>query len=154
MNTLNGHDLKGLYGLVISNGTVQFLALPARKASVNHDWPEETGLDIDLANPNFSAREFTLSCAVIADSRDDFMSKYNGLFTELSGLDTHALYLEELGQTYQIYYKSQANLTKLSKINNTTKVGVKFDLVFGERDPADNMEPVYLVDENANFIIC
>lgn len=153
MNTLNGHDLKGLYGLVISNGTVQFLQYPARKTSVSHDWPEETGIDIDLDNPQFSAREFTLTCALIADNPVDFMNQYNGLFTELSGLDTHAIYLEEIGQTYYVYYKSQANLTKLTKINNTTKVGVKFDLIFGETDPANNMVAVFLVDDNANFII-
>jgi hypothetical protein len=152
-NTLDGFDLKATYGLVISNGTVQFLQFPTRKASVSHDWPEENGVDIDLDTPFFEAREFTLTCALIADNRDDFMNQYNGLFTQLSGLDTHALYMEETGQTYQVYYKSQANLTKLSKINNTTKVGVKFDLVFGETNPYDNFEPVYLIDENDNFIV-
>jgi|SRR6185437_7981526 len=153
MNSLNGHDLKETYGLVISNGTSQFLQFPARKDSVNHDWPEEQGLDIDLGNPKFKAREFTLTCAIIADNQDDFKSRYNGLFTELSGLDTHALYLGELDETYQVYYKNQVNLTKLSKINNTVKVGVKFDLVFGETNPDDNMSAVFLVDDNGAYIV-
>lgn len=149
----NAHDMKETYGIVISNGTNTFLALPQRKASVSHDWPEEQGIEIDLDQPTFEPREFTLNCALIATSRDDFFAKYDGFFTEISTMGIHELYINDLDKTFLVYYKSQQNCTKLSKIINTTKVGIKFDLVLGETNPADNIPAVYLVDDEDNFLI-
>lgn len=149
---LGGSDIKELYGLLISGGIPSLLALPERKDSLNHDWPEEPGLDIDLSNPQFKARQFTFNCAIIADDRDDFFSKYNGLFTALSVEGVIPLYINDHDRTYNVYYISQQNCTKLSKIINTTKVGIKFDLVFGETNPADNIPAVYLVDDQDRFL--
>lgn len=151
-NTLNGKSLKGLFGTLISGGSGSLLIYPKRKDSLSTDWPEEEGIDIDLSDPTFEAREFTLNMTLLADSLADFKSKYNGLFTELSGQDTHELYIGDHDTTYIVYYKSQANFKKLVNSFNNGKVGVTFDLVFGETNPDDNIPAVYLVDDQDRYL--
>ena len=151
--SLDGLDFKATYGVVISKGSSSLLAFPGRKQSLSHDWQDEEGIDIDLSNPVFEPRDFTLTCAQIAASRDDFFTKNNALFTALSAPGTRQLYIADMDRTFIVYYKSQANCTKLSKIINTSKVGIKFDLVFSETNPADNIPAVYLVDDQDRFLI-
>ncbi|MGZ3753577.1 MAG: hypothetical protein ACXVAY_01380 [Mucilaginibacter sp.] len=151
-NTINGTDLKATFGWVLTKAPVDLLKFPDRKDSVKNDWMEENGVQIDLALPRFKARQFTLNCAIIANDRADFKSKYNGLFTLLSEMDTFALYLDTLDETFHVYYVSQSNLAIPSKIKNGEVVAT-FDLVFGETDPGDNFEPIYLIDDDGDFII-
>jgi len=151
-NTLNGKILKDLFGAVISGGSGSLLAYPKRKESLSTDWPEEEGIDIDLSAPTFEAREFTLNMALLAESLADFKSKYNGLFTELRGQDTHELYIADHDTTYILYYKSQSNFKKLVNSFNNGKVGVTFDLVFGETNPDDNISAVYLVEDQDRYL--
>jgi hypothetical protein len=153
-NSINGKDLKAIFGTVIlKNGSDTFLAFPKRKDSLNHDYPEESGIDIDLSAPEFAAREFTLKVALLATDRPDYWSKYNGLFTELSQAGTHTLHLEDLGKDFLIYYKAQTNVTKLVRLNNGANVGSTFDLVFGEADPRSNIEAVYLGTDTHTYLI-
>lgn len=150
--TFDGYDLKESFGIVFTNGSDTFLALPKRKDSVNHNWPEEQGIDIDLSNPTYESRDFVLNCALIASSRADFFTKYDAFWTQLSSLGTHELYHADLDKTFLVFYKSQANVTKLSKIINTTKVGIKFDLTLSETNPDDNIPAVYLVDDLDRYL--
>lgn len=150
---LNGKDLFGVFGTTVQSGSGSFLSFPERKGSLQHNWSDQDGLDIDLTSPKFEARDFRLQCTLISDARDDFWNKYNGLFTELSTMGTHQLYVEDLDKTYTLFYKSQTNLKKLTRLNSTSQIGVSFDLIFGETDPMDNIEAVYLVDDQDRYLI-
>lgn len=129
-----------------------FLALPALKASVEKDWPEEMGIDKDLGDPKYEAREFTLSCGMKGSNRADFVMKINGLFTMMRIEGSHALYLEWLDATFAVYYKNMANFKVVSKLT-AGEVYATFDLILGEMNPDDNIDPVYLVDDAGAFII-
>lgn len=150
---LNGKDLFGVFGVTVQSGSGTFLSFPERKGSLQHNWSDQDGLDIDLSAPRFEARDFRLQCTLITNSRSDFWTKYNGLFTELSAMGTHQLYVEDLDKTYTLYYKNQTNLKKLTRLANNMLIGVSFDLVFGETDPMDNIEAVYLVDDQDRYLI-
>lgn len=141
-----------MFGVKIEDGTGSFLAFPDRKPSLQNDWDDQNGIDIDLAAPRFSAREFRLKCVLVADTSVDFWDRYNGLFTELSGTGTHELQIEELDKTYHLYYKKQENLRKLTDLKTALTKGVAFDLVFGETDPNANIEHVYLADDQDRFL--
>ncbi|MEO7212661.1 hypothetical protein [Mucilaginibacter sp.] len=149
--TLNGYDLKEMFGLVISNGSDTFLAYPKRKDSLQNNWPEQDGIDKDLTDPHFEARDFKLSCALIAEGREDFKTRYDALFTLLSGQGSKELYIADIDRAYHVYYKEQVNLTKLTQLNRES-CGVKFDLVFAETNPFDNIPAVYLVDDQDRFL--
>lgn len=151
--TISGYDLKNDFGLTITGGIPSFLAFPKRKASVQHDWPEVDGIDIDLSEPTFEARQFTLSVVLSANSRADFKNKYYGLFTLLKQEGILQLYFSDIDQTFYVYFNEQQNVKKLAKKINTDKVGIQFDLVFGEINPEDNIEDVYIITENDEFLI-
>lgn len=146
---LNGKDLKEIFGVVISNGSDTFLAFPERKDSLENNWPDEDGIEVDLNDPTFQAREFRLNCALVASGRVDFKTKYYALFTELKRSGTHTLLIQDLDQEYEVFYKKQENITKLTQIDRD-KVAVKFDLIF--REVTDSIPAVYLVDEQGRFL--
>ncbi len=150
--TLNGKDLETLFGVTVTDGSDTFLAFPKRKKSLSHNYQDKNGIDIDLSEPYFEARPFKLSCALVADSRVLFWEKYNGLFTELSLPGILDLYISDLDKTFNIYYEDQQNVGKITALDGG-EVCVKFDLLFSETDPADNMTAVYLVDEQDRFLI-
>lgn len=150
--SLNGKNLYNVFGLMVNSGSDTFLRYPKRKDSLSNNWLDENGLDIDLEAPRFESREFTLKCTLEATGRADFWNKYNGLFTELGGTGTHTLYVPDLDKTYTLFYKEQNNLSKLTNLANNV-VYVSFDLVFGETNPTENIEPVYLVDSDDRFLI-
>ena len=151
-NLLDDNDLQAIFGVQVLKRPDSFLALPTLKATVEHDWPEEMGTDKDLGNPNYEAREFTLSCGLKGSDRADFVSKLSGLFTQIRIEGTHSLYLEWLDATFTVYYKSMANFKTVSKLT-AGEVYATFDLVLGEMNPDDNIDPVYLVDDDGAFII-
>lgn len=149
---LNTKDLYTVYGIIVNPGNDDFLKLPKRKGSIENNWQDENGLDIDLSQPRFEAREFVLKCTLEAVSRADFWSKYNGFFTELSGVGVHLLYVPDLDKTFTLFYKEQNNFKKLTALDNNA-VYIQFDIVFGETNPTLNITPEYLVDSDDNFLI-
>jgi len=149
---LNGKDMWLLFGVVIGSGSGSFLVYPERKDSLTNDYMDQDGIQIDLLDPKYKSREFNLFCQLIANGRDDFWTKYNGLFTEISSAGTHVIYIADLGKTFHCYYKRQENLSKLTPLDSG-QVGVTFNLVFGETTPTENMEAVYLVDDQDNYLI-
>lgn len=156
---LNNKDFKAVFGIDVSIGSGSFLAFPKRKDSLSKNWAEVNGLDIDLDEPFFEAREFKLNCCLnIVNlgnpqaATTDFWNKYNGLFTELSGMGTHQLYIDDLGKTFYVYYKEQGNISKITPISSG-KIAVTFDLIFAEVSPTANISAVYLVDEQDRYLI-
>lgn len=155
---LNNKNLETVFGMFVERGGLNdFLAFPKRKSSLEHNWPDVNGNDIDLSSPTFEARQFTLKCALIAtgeneqEKNDNFWNLYNGLFTELSGEGTHELYLSTIDRTYSVYYVDQASVSKVAYEDN--RMIIKFDLIFQEADPFTNIQKVYLVDEDDNYLI-
>lgn len=158
-NKINNIDLQTVFGVSLRpGGSESFLQLPKRKSSLEHNWPERDGIDIDLTEPTFEARDFRLKCllmasgATLTEARDNFWLLYNGLFTELSQPGHLDLFLGDYNKTFTLYYQGQDSLDKLTKVTSK-KVCLSFDLLFSEADPSDNIEAVYLVDEQDRYII-
>lgn len=156
--TINGKWLKSLFGITVykdsgvRESSDSFMAWPDRKESLTVERQDEDGLQVDLASPKFASREFVLKCALNANNRADYFNKYNGFRTEVFAADTHELYVADQDQLYYVYYKKQANFKTLSNINNDG-VWATFDVIFGERNPSENMQSVYLVDDQDRFLI-
>jgi hypothetical protein len=151
--TINSVDLKTTYGIDIKNGVNAFLAMPDRKASVQHDFPEENGIDIDLTEPTFSARTFTFNCIQSSSTVADLQTKYWALFNLLKIAGSYAIYNDFLAATLQVYYQKQANLSNIQK-NSQGGYSITYDLIFGESDPfAQNIPNVFLVDDQNRFLV-
>lgn len=158
MYKLNGKDLKEVFSVTIAKGSEDFLAFPERKESLKNDFKDRDGIYVDLLEPKFQARKFTIKCnlivknEIVSVAHAEFWQKYNGLFTELSTPGVLTLEISDLGKTFNVFYESQDNLEKLTQLQRNT-IGVRFDLVFSETNPADNIDLVYLVDDQDRFLI-
>lgn len=153
---LNNKGMIEVFGTIVTReSSDSFLAYAARKDSLTIDREDEDGIQIDLAAPKLKSREFILNCTIVANNRADYMNYYNGLFTELIGADTHTIYIKDHDKTYSVYYKEQRGLKKYGNLDTTAadKIGVSFQLVLGERNPAENIDFVYLVDNQDRYLI-
>lgn len=157
-NKINEKDLEAVFGVMIERGGLHdFLAFPKRKDSLKHSWPEENGQEIDLVDPKFEARSFRLKCilkatgATVQETKDNFWTLYNGLFTEISSLGTHQLYLDSIDKEFTVFYVDQQSVSKIGYEGK--RMFIKFDLVFEETDPTTNIPKVYLTDESDNFLV-
>lgn len=150
---LNGYDLEQIFGIIIDKGIMQLLAFPERKDSVNHDFPDQNGIDIDLTAPRFKARSFTFDCTMYGEDFEDVKNKNYALFNILRIQGAYQLYNDFLNQTFYIYYIKQT--PKSTGIYAASKGGVAIDfqLVFGETDPFGNIPTVLLVDDLNRFLV-
>jgi len=158
VNKINNKDFKTVFStIVLAGGLDDFFAWPKRKESLSHNFPEVNGLDVDLTQPRFEARQFKLSCVLEAhgDTEDlakaNFWNLWNGLFTEISATGVHDLYLGSLNKSFSVYYINQQNVSKMSYEGK--RIVVSFDLIFGETDPNSNIPKVFLVDHNDRYLI-
>lgn len=149
---LNGVDLEATFGVVIKNVVNALMALPDRKPSLSHDFPDENGLDVDLSNPTFVARDFTFNCVLTADTVENLKNQYFAFFTLLKQQGSYQLYNDFLDMTIDIYYQKQANLSGIQAITNNG-YAVTFDLNFSETDSDLNIPIIYLVDEQNRFLV-
>ncbi len=128
-DTLNGVNLLSGFGLIIQTGAAALLEYPERKESVKYDWPEENGVQYDLAAPRFKDKEITLRCAILKDTHVQFWAAYNALYLQLSKPGAQQLYIDDHGKTYSVFYKKSGNFNiRLKRLKNVSKVFVKFDL--------------------------
>lgn len=148
---VSGINLKEIFGVSIKNGVNAMLALPDRKQSLSHDFPEEDGIDIDLSNPTFSARDFTFNCILEGDTVEELTSRYLGLFTLLKQEGTYSIYNDFINITINVFYQKQGNLSDIQR--TSAGYAITFDLTFGEADPNTNLPTVYLVDDLNRFLV-
>lgn len=155
---LNGLGLTETYGVTVykegnqRESSDSFMAWPKRKESLTVDRQDQDGVQIDLSDPKLASRDFVLKCAIHAEDRDDYFSKYNAFRTELLGADTHEIYVADHDKTYIVYYKEQRSFRSLTNVN-ADNVWATFEVVLGEVNPTENMEYVFLVDDQDRYLI-
>lgn len=139
---LNGNDLYDVYGLVVTGGSDDLVKFPKRKDTLINNWRESDGSQYDLTNPKFEDTPVTLNCCLIADSEANFWAQYTALLTAFSMSGTLALEVVELGKTFSIFYKETSKAERLSRIKNTTKIGMNLDIIFQVTGYADSYGPI------------
>lgn len=150
---IDGYSLYTYFGIGVESGSADFLKFPDRKDSTSHDWKDENGLDVDLTRVFLAAREATLNMWLLADDENDFWTKYNLFLSSVTKPGLRRLTVSEFDRDYYVYYKKMVTLTRLTRIKDTTKIGLKFSVTFIEQDPTTNAQPTYIVDNFNRFII-
>lgn len=154
MYLLDGIDLWTNFGITIEKGGLDdLLKIPKRKDSIQHDWQDEDGLDIDLSRTFVEAKDSILKCVIIANTEADFWLHYNQFYSLLRKPGTRRFSVNVFRLDYYIYYKDCTIYSKLTPFKQTGKLICKFDLTISESVPGFQNTPTYLVDESNNFII-
>lgn len=127
---MDGEDLYDTYGVVVTTSNDAFLYYPTLKEPLGHDYRDKTGKEYDLSTPNYQTREAILKVWMIASSEVDFWTKYKAFWAKLSAPGARALQIVELGQTFDVFYRKTESVSRLTRIKNTSKVGVTMELRF------------------------
>ena len=69
-DTLNGYDLKQVFGTIVNNGKAALFGWAKRKSSLEQDLQEENGILIDLDDPKYEAREITFHCSTVGPDEE------------------------------------------------------------------------------------
>lgn len=150
---IKGYDLQESFGARITAGMDQFMLYGTAKATVEHDFPEVDGIDKDLPPVKIEARKFTVTFTLIAQGRDDFMLKYWGFRTVLKSSGLLDFYYAGYDKTYYVRYIDQQNYKQLTPSLTSIPCGAQFQIIFEETDPNANIEDVYIITEDDDYLI-
>ena len=135
--TIDTIDIWTAHGAILLRGSYNDLLKPARrKASLSNNWPEQNGLEIDLAEPKYEAKDVDLTFMITASDESIWWTRYNAFFTLLKGSGQRSLYIRELGTTFLVYYKEVTTCEQLTTFKSTSLVASRYTVRFGIANPA------------------
>jgi len=154
---IDGIDLFTTFGMIIEEGSADFLKYPPKKAGIEHDWMDANGREVDLSRIFFDQREGVLNMAIFATTEDEFWTRHNQFISQMIQPGTHRLTLKSHGErSYYIYYKECNNYKKgkpLTGNGEANLVAYRFSIVVVEPEPQVDSSHVFLVAEDNVFII-
>src|ERR1035437_8452547 len=129
-------DIWTTYGAFMLKGSYDSFMKPAkRKVSLSNNWPEQNGLDIDLTDPKYEAKEVEPSFILSASSETEWWTRYNAFFALLKLAGERSFYVRELNKTFLIYYIETPTYVQLTKIKSVNQVVAQFTIKFGIANP-------------------
>ena len=129
-------DIWTSYGAFLLNGSYDGLLMPAkRKASINNNWTDQNGLDIDLDSPKYESKEAELSFILSASNETEWWNRYNAFFTLLKSAGERSLFVKELNKTFLVYYIETTTYEQLTTIKAVSKVVSRFTIKVGIANP-------------------
>lgn len=154
---LDGIDMWTTFGVFIEEGSSDFLRYAPKKASIEHDWQDSNGVEVDLSRIFLGPRDIVLNCAIITTNESSFWEKHTNLISQLIQPELHRLSFKSHGErSYYVYYKECNNYKAAVALNGKGDEGLKayrFSLVIVEPEPQVDASHVFLVTEDNVFII-
>ena len=151
---IDGIDLWTNYGITIAKGGLDdFLKLPKRKGSIEHNWSDEDGLDVDLSRNYYEAKEISVRFFILADTEAAYWNSYNGFLTLLKKPGLRRFSIAVFGRDYHVFYKDCNIYDKITPFRQTGKLFCSFVVQFVEQVPGADSIETFLVNEDGLFII-
>lgn len=141
------YNLKTAFGVSLSNGALSaLLSPPAAKERISNESRLEDGKRIDIYSPtHFQARELTLEMHLIADTFEQFLSRWRAFLAAITASPQGIrMTVTAYGQTltYTLQYLS---CTQFAQYNG--QLG-KFAVRFSEQKPNNGQETTNTSMEN------
>lgn len=140
MYKIDGFDVYEAFGLLVASGSDDFLKLPTRKDPPSVDWPGDL-TEFDLSEPAFHPKKAVLFGHIHADDDTDFWNKWQALWLLLSAPGERIIEVEELVQSYKVFYQDQPVSKRLTAIKDAVNIGYEISLQFLVIDFATGFEP-------------
>lgn len=153
---IDGIDLFGTFGLFIEEGSADFLKFPPKKSSIEHDWQDSDGRDVDLSRIFFDQREGTLNIAIISTDMADFFDKQMAFIAQMKQPGTRRFTLKSHGErSYYIYYKECNNFKPVKALTgeDTGYFAHRFSMVVVEPEPVIDAQHLFIIDHDDNYLI-
>lgn len=138
---INGKDVFEEYGAILchdrqnrNTNYSELLKPPKMKTYTSVDFREQDGEKLpEVLLPRVEARDVTLQFAVIGDSREDFLARYDKFLGMLRS-GWLEFRLPDLGRTFRMYYKECSGYKQLTPLS-AKRIGGKFTVKFREPEP-------------------
>lgn len=153
---IDGIDLYTAFGIFIEEGSADLLKYAPKKESIEHDWKDANGREVDLSRIFFDQREVVLNMAIICTSAEDFWTKYQQFISQMIQPGLRRLTLASHGErSYYVYYKECNNYRAVKALTgeDSGMFAHRFSLVIVEPEPQVDASHQFLVDEEGHYII-
>lgn len=142
--TINGTDVFSKYGVFLAEekagdmNNFSALYMPSEAKSYTAvDFREEDGEQhSDTLQVNNEARDVTLTFALVADSRSEWLSSYEA-FISLLKSGWLLITFTQLDITLRVFYKKMSKFTAMTNlwVNGQSKYASRFQVTFREPEP-------------------
>lgn len=127
---LNNQDLFDVFGIAVEEGLGEFDTPFPIKEVLSHNWPEESGRDIDLSEGlNFDTKQIKLKCFFVASDRTEYYTKKAAFEVEMCKPGWQTWYNVDHDKSYSVKYEGGSSGKKASRRYQDVEVIVfTFDL--------------------------
>ncbi len=153
---IDGIDLFTTFNVFIEEGSADFLKFPPKKESIEHDWQDANGIEVDLSQIFFGPREGTLNLAIIATSQADFFAKQSAFISHFTQPGKRRFTLTSHGErSYYIHYQECNNYKAVKPLTGEESglFAYRFSMVIREPEPKIDPSDIFLIDEEGRFLI-
>lgn len=153
---IDGVDIYETFSVILEEGSAEFLRWPPKKPSIEHDWKDSNGRDVDLTQIFFDQREGTLNMAFICNSRDEFFQKQEAFISHMTQPGLRRLSFASHGErSYYVYYQECNNFKaeRALKDPDAGKIAYRFSMVIVEPEPVIDASHTFLIDHDGHFLI-
>lgn len=142
---------------ILKGGSTDLLQYAPKKDSIEHDWLDEHGIEVDLSAPKFDPRTLNITCIIITNTKNEFFDNYNALINQLMLPGLHALQIVAHGtdKNYYVYYKSCSawSQVKSIKLDNNIMIVHQFTLTLSEPQPEVGASTSRIIDEDGRYLV-
>jgi hypothetical protein len=156
---VDGIDLWSTYGIVLLDGSADFLKYPPKKASTEHDWGDANGIDVDLARIFLSSNEGVLNFMIFAESSQEYFDRHDAFINLWVKPGLRRLEIAAHNdRSYMVYYKETNNYSQVTHLKPGSPFAAypvrhKFSMVLVEPEPKVYPGNVYIITENGKFLV-
>ena len=154
---IDGFDLWVAFNMIVESGSADFLKYAPKKDSIQHDWIDTNGIDVDLSRYVFKERTGTLRCAIITSSEADFFAKHDSFIATLTQPGSRRLQFASHGdRQYNVFYKECNSYDQVKALRGDPTndlIAHRFNLVLTEAQPGVDSDLIYIVDDEGRFIV-
>jgi hypothetical protein len=145
---LDGLDLAAEYEIYIGKAT-GFWDIPKRKNDTEYSWGDEDGVEAftDEDDIYIDARNLTLICHIVAESKEIFLKNMNAFKTKITSPGLHTIKLPYGSMVYSVYLKDNMSFNILTKWLGNKLVG-KFIINLREPQPVVVSTYVFVTSPN------
>lgn len=156
---IDGIDLWTTYGIILEEGSADFLKYPPKKQSTEHDWGDSDGIDVDLDRIFTSKREGVLRFAIFANSTQEYFDRNDAFFTLWKQPGLRRLEIASHNdRSYYVYYQETTTYEQVGRLKpgnplEEYEIAHRFSVVVVEPEPVAYPGNVYIVTDDGKFII-
>lgn len=154
---IDGVDLWTTFSMILEDGSADFLRYAPKKPSLEHDWADANGIDVDLSRIFLAKREGVLRLAILVNSEEEFWAKHDGFIVMMTQPGLRRFELTSHGnRSYYIYYQETSNYDPVKSLKGSStayKIAYRFSIVVVEPEPRINASNIFIITDDGRFLI-